>query len=62
VSRSSTRSWWRPRSAPGASPSTPRKTEVLSAAERGVSTDDIGEVGARNRIEAVRIVRDAGWM
>lgn len=65
----------------GTSPLTARETDVLRAAESGVSTEDIGvtlalspatvrnylsnaisKVGARNRIDAIRIARDAGWL
>ena len=65
----------------GASPLTPRETDVLRAAAGGVSTEEIGDelalspatvrnylsnsiakVGARNRIDAIRIARDAGWL
>lgn len=65
----------------GASPLTPRETDVLREAEGGGSTDDIGarlslspatvrnylsnsisKIGARNRIDAIRIARDAGWL
>lgn len=65
----------------GASPLTPRETDVLREAESGVSTEEIGnrlslapatvrnylsnsisKTGARNRIDAIRIARDAGWL
>jgi two-component system response regulator DesR len=65
----------------GASPLTPRETDVLREAEHGTSTEDIGtrlalsaatvrnylsnairKTGARNRIDAIRIARDAGWL
>jgi two-component system, NarL family, response regulator DesR len=65
----------------GSSPLTVRETDVLRAAESGVSTEAIGarlslspatvrnylsnsisKVGARNRIDAIRIARDAGWL
>lgn len=65
----------------GASPLTPRETDVLRAAESGISTEAIGtrlslspatvrnylsnsisKVGARNRLDAIRIARDAGWL
>src|SRR5688500_1088337 len=65
----------------GSSPLTARETDVLRAAESGVSTQAIGtrlslspatvrnylsnsisKVGARNRIDAIRIARDAGWL
>jgi len=65
----------------GASPLTPRETDVLREAEGGVSTEEIGarlslapatvrnylsnsisKTGARNRIDAIRIARDAGWL
>jgi two-component system, NarL family, response regulator DesR len=65
----------------GTSPLTQREADVLRAAERGGSTEDIGQrlalssatvrnylsnaiskVGARNRIDAIRIARDAGWL
>lgn len=65
----------------GSSPLTARETDVLLAAESGISTEDIGarlslspatvrnylsnsisKVGARNRLDAIRIARDAGWL
>lgn len=65
----------------GASPLTPRESDVLRSAEAGLSTDEIGaelhlssatvrnylsnaiaKVGARNRLDAIRISRDAGWL
>jgi two-component system response regulator DesR len=65
----------------GATPLTPRETDVLREAENGTSTEDIGarlalapatvrnylsnaisKTGARNRIDAIRIARDAGWL
>jgi two-component system response regulator DesR len=65
----------------GASPLTPRESDVLRAAADGISTDQIGarlalspatvrnylsnamaKVGARNRIDAIRIARNAGWL
>jgi len=65
----------------GASPLTDRETDVLRAAESGISTDAIGaqlnlsgatvrnylsnaigKLGARNRLEAIRIAKDAGWL
>jgi two-component system, NarL family, response regulator DesR len=65
----------------GASPLTARETDVLRAAEDGISTDAIGlrlslapttvrnylsnaiaKTGGRNRIDAIRIARDAGWL
>ena len=65
----------------GASPLTPRETDVLRATEDGMSTADIAvrlslspatvrnylsnaitKTNARNRIDAVRIARDAGWL
>jgi two-component system, NarL family, response regulator DesR len=65
----------------GASPLTPRETDVLREAENGTSTDAIGtrlalapatvrnylsnaisKTGGRNRIDAIRIARDAGWL
>jgi len=65
----------------GATPLTPRETDVLREAENGASTEDIGsqlalapatvrnylsnaisKTGARNRIDAIRIARDAGWL
>jgi two-component system, NarL family, response regulator DesR len=65
----------------GASPLTARETDVLRAAEDGITTDAIGlrlslapttvrnylsnaiaKTGGRNRIDAIRIARDAGWL
>lgn len=65
----------------GASPLTPRESDVLRTAAEGVSTEQIGatlglspttvrnytsnaiaKVGARNRIDAIRIARNAGWI
>jgi two-component system, NarL family, response regulator DesR len=65
----------------GASPLTARETDVLRAAQEGISTDQIAsklslspatvrnylsnaitKVGARNRIDALRIARNAGWL
>jgi two-component system response regulator DesR len=65
----------------GESPLTQRETDVLRAADSGVTTDEmakalhlspatvrnylsnaISKVGARNRIDAIRIARDAGWL
>jgi two-component system response regulator DesR len=65
----------------GTSPLTARETDVLRAAQTGISTEDvatrlalspatvrnylsnaISKVGARNRIDAIRIERDAGWL
>jgi two-component system response regulator DesR len=65
----------------GASPLTDRETDVLRAAESGLSTDAIGarlnlsaatvrnylsnaigKLGARNRLEAIRMAKDAGWL
>ena len=65
----------------GASPLTARESDVLRAADDGISTDEIAsllslspatvrnylsnaitKVGARNRIDAIRISRDAGWI
>jgi two-component system response regulator DesR len=65
----------------GESPLTPRETDVLRAAQAGISTDEIAnslalspttvrnylsnaitKVGGRNRIDAIRIARDAGWL
>ncbi|MDI2130616.1 response regulator transcription factor [Yinghuangia seranimata] len=65
----------------GASPLTPRETDVLREARAGGSTDEIGrrlglspatvrnylsnavgKVGARNRLDAIRIATDAGWL
>jgi two-component system, NarL family, response regulator DesR len=65
----------------GASPLTSREAEVLRAAERGLSTEEIGarlvlsgatvrnylsnaiaKVGGRNRLDAIRIAREMGWL
>ena len=65
----------------GTSPLTDRETDVLRAAESGMSTDAIGahlnlsgatvrnylsnaigKLGARNRLEAIRTAKDAGWL
>jgi two-component system response regulator DesR len=65
----------------GASPLSPRETDVLRTAALGITTEQIGvdlalsaatvrnylsnaiaKVGARNRIDAIRIARDAGWL
>jgi two-component system, NarL family, response regulator DesR len=65
----------------GASPLTGRESDVLRAAEDGITTSEIGsrlalspatvrnylsnaitKTGARNRIDAIRIARDAGWL
>ena len=65
----------------GASPLTGRESDVLRAAEDGITTGDIAarlalspatvrnylsnaitKTGARNRIDAIRIARDAGWL
>ena len=65
----------------GESPLTPRETDVLRAAEEGISTEEIAQslalssttvrnylsnaiakLGGRNRIDAIRIARDAGWL
>ncbi|MEU8798509.1 response regulator transcription factor [Spirillospora sp. NPDC048819] len=65
----------------GSSPLTPRETDVLRAAESGLSTEEIAttlslsratvrnylsnaiaKVNARNRIDAIRISRNAGWL
>ena len=65
----------------GTSPLTDRETDVLRAAESGLSTDAIGarlnlsaatvrnylsnaigKLGARNRLEAIRTAKDAGWL
>lgn len=65
----------------GSTPLTAREADVLRAAERGITTDQIAErlslspatvrnylssaiskVGGRNRIDAIRIARSAGWL
>jgi two-component system response regulator DesR len=65
----------------GESPLTSRETDVLRAAEEGISTDEIArslalssttvrnylsnaitKIGGRNRIDAIRKARDAGWL
>jgi two-component system response regulator DesR len=65
----------------GASPLTGRESDVLRAAEDGITTSEIAhrlalspatvrnylsnaitKIGARNRIDAIRIARDAGWL
>jgi two-component system, NarL family, response regulator DesR len=65
----------------GASPLTGRESDVLRAAEGGITTSEIAtrlslspatvrnylsnaitKTGARNRIDAIRIARDAGWL
>jgi two-component system response regulator DesR len=65
----------------GASPLTARESDVLRAAEDGITTSEIAsrlalspatvrnylsnaitKTGARNRIDAIRIARDAGWL
>ena len=65
----------------GSSPLTPRETDVLRAADDGITTDQIAaqlslspatvrnylsnaitKVGARNRIDAIRIAHNAGWL
>jgi two-component system, NarL family, response regulator DesR len=65
----------------GSSPLTARETDVLRAAEDGITTDQIAaqlalspatvrnylsnaitKIGARNRIDAIRIARNAGWL
>jgi len=65
----------------GSTPLTSRETDVLRAAQSGISTEDIAKrlslspatvrnylsnainkVGGRNRIDAIRIATDAGWL
>ena len=65
----------------GATPLTGRESDVLRAAEDGITTTEIAsrlslspatvrnylsnaitKTGARNRIDAIRIARDAGWI
>lgn len=65
----------------GSSPLTARETDVLRAAEDGITTGQIAahlalspatvrnylsnaitKIGARNRIDAIRIARNAGWL
>ncbi|SRR6266566_1734520 len=65
----------------GSTPLTIRESDVLRAAESGISTDEIAtrlslspatvrnylsnaisKVGGRNRIDAIRIARNAGWL
>ncbi len=65
----------------GSTPLTSRETDVLRAAQSGISTEQIAErlslspatvrnylsnaiskVGGRNRIDAIRIATDAGWL
>lgn len=65
----------------GSTPLTPRETDVLRAAEDGITTEQIAgrlslspatvrnylsnaitKVGGRNRIDAIRIARNAGWL
>jgi two-component system response regulator DesR len=65
----------------GATPLTERETDVLRAADSGITTDEIAtqlslspatvrnylsnaisKVGGRNRIDAIRIARNAGWL
>lgn len=65
----------------GSTPLTTRETDVLRAAESGISTDEIAKhlslspatvrnylsnsiskVGGRNRIDAIRIAKQAGWL
>lgn len=65
----------------GSTPLTPRETDVLRAAEDGITTEQIADrlslspatvrnylsnaitkVGGRNRIDAIRIARNAGWL
>jgi two-component system, NarL family, response regulator DesR len=65
----------------GSTPLTTRETDVLRAAEDGITTDQIAarlalapttvrnylsnaitKVGGRNRIDAIRIARNAGWL
>jgi two-component system response regulator DesR len=65
----------------GSTPLTARETDVLRAAENGITTEQIAsrlslspatvrnylsnaisKVGGRNRIDAIRIARNAGWL
>lgn len=65
----------------GSTPLSDRESDVLGAAESGLSTEAIAErcnlspttvrnylsnamakLGARNRLDAIRIARDAGWL
>jgi two-component system response regulator DesR len=65
----------------GSTPLTARETDVLRAAEHGITTEQIAsrlslspatvrnylsnaisKVGGRNRIDAIRIARNAGWL
>ena len=65
----------------GSTPLTDRETDVLRAAQSGLSTTEIGDrlnlspatvrnylsnsimkLGARNRLDAIRIAEDAGWL
>lgn len=65
----------------GTSPLTPRETEVLAAAARGLDTDEIAadvslstatvrnylstimsKLHAKNRVDAIRIASEAGWL
>lgn len=65
----------------GPSPLTERETDVLRAAEDGLTTEEIAarlhlspatvrnylsnaiaKISARNRLDAIRIARDAGWL
>jgi two-component system, NarL family, response regulator DesR len=65
----------------GESPLTARETDVLRAAESGMSTEQIAQalylspttvrnyvskainkIGGKNRIHAIRLARDAGWL